>query len=172
MDMPQMWSQSSDACVVVAAQQEGVAPDLMLAVRSVERGSPSSSVGNTDGSRDYNEPGLNSRTVGALISQGWDYDMLLHDGCYAMRASAHWMRMKLVDVRGADIPLLSRAARYNSATPQHNYSYQAALVPRLQEWACHLHHYWRMPAQGLFSVASNVITEQELSKCKPKLKVL
>lgn len=168
MDATPVPTMSSDACVIVAAQEQGVPPDLMLAVRSVERGTPGKYTTNTDGSRDHNEPGLNTRTVRDLRARGWDAERLLHDGCYAMSASAFWMRLKLLDVRGRDISLLSRAARYNSATSHHNANYQAVLVPALRDWSCYLHHHWKTPAQALFSVASNVTTEQELTKCNPK----
>ena len=168
MDAAPVSTLSSDACVIVAAHEQGVPPDLMLAVRTVERGTPGKYTTNKDGSRDFNEPGLNTRTVRDLSIRGWDVQRLLHDGCYAMGASAFWMRLKLLDVRGRDIPLLSRAARYNSATSHHNANYQAALVPPLRAWSCHLHHHWKVPAKALFSVASSVTTEQELTKCTPK----
>lgn len=160
---------SSNVCVMSAAAQYGVPADLMLAVRSIERGTPGRSVGNTDGSRDYNEPGLNSRTMRELQAQGWDAKRLANDACYAMRASAHWMRVKLLDVRSSSLPLLARAARYNSATPVHNQRYQDMLRPALQDWSCHLHHHWKIPAESLFAVASRVTTEKELSSCRPKL---
>lgn len=168
MDAAPLPRLSSDACVIVAAQEQGVPPDLMLAVRAVERGTPGKYVTNTDGSRDYNEPGLNTRTIYELSNKGWDVSKLIHDGCYAMAASAFWMRTKLLDVRGRDIPLLSRAARYNSATAHHNANYQAVLVTPLRDWACHLHQHWKMPAEALFAVASKVTTKEELTTCKPK----
>lgn len=161
-------SLSSNACVIVAAQEQGVPPDLMLAVRTVERGTPGKYTTNTDGTRDYNEPGLNTRTLSELARRGWDVQRLIHDGCYAMGASAFWMRLKLLDVRARPIPLLSRAARYNSATHHHNANYQAVLVQPLLDWSCHLHHHWKMPAKALFTVASQVTTEQELKQCQPK----
>lgn len=164
-------SLSSDACVIVAAQEQGVPADLMLAVRSVERGTPGRFTTNADGSRDFNEPGLNTRTVRTLATQGWDVGRLVNDGCYAMQASAYWMRLKLLDVRGRPIPLLSRAARYNSATQRHNANYQQVLIPRLREWSCHLHHYWKVPPDALFAIASETITEQELTSCKPQMRL-
>lgn len=171
MDAAPVSTLSSDACVIVAAQEQGVPADLMLAVRSVERGTPGRYTRNTDGSLDFNEPGLNTRTVRQLAQEGWDVPKLLHDGCYAMQASAYWMRLKLLDVRGRPIPLLSRAARYNSATAHHNVNYQQVLLPRLRDWSCHLHHYWKVPAASLFAVASDVISENELSTCKPQMRL-
>lgn len=168
IDVQPVSTLSSDACVIVAAQEQGVPPDLMLAVRSVERGTPGGSTTNKDGSHDFNEPGLNTRTIRDLSSRGWDVTRLIHDGCYAMSASAFWMRIKLLDVRGRDIPLLSRAARYNSATNPYNANYQAVLVPALRDWACYLNRHWKIPAKALFSVASHVTTEHELTKCIPK----
>lgn len=162
---------SSDACVIVAAQEQGVPADLMLAVRAVERGTPGKFTTNKDGSRDFNEPGLNTRTVKTLAEQGWDVTRLLNDGCYAMQASAYWMRLKLLDVRGRSISLLSRAARYNSATAHHNENYQQALLPHLRNWSCHLHHYWKFPAAALFAVASETVNEQELTSCKPQMRL-
>lgn len=171
MDVPPPPTFSSDACVITAAGEFGVAPDLMLAVRAVERGIPGGHVTNTDGSRDHNEPGLNTRTVRHLVANGWDQPRLLYDGCYAMKAAAFWMRIKLLDVRGGQIPLLSRAARYNSATPAHNANYQTALIQPLLDWSCHLHHFWKVPPAGLFAVASAITNEKELTECKPKTRL-
>lgn len=160
--------QASDVCVITASVAQGVAPDLMLAVRSVERGQPGKSVSNTDGTVDFNEPGLNTRTVRDLANQGWDAGRMLNDGCYAMNAAAFWMRSKLLDVRMANTPLLARAARYNSKTPQYNIAYQQRLQSPLRTWACHLHHFWSTPADQLFAVASEVMSEKELNTCKPQ----
>ena len=158
---------ASDVCVITAAANQGVAADLMLAVRSVERGRPGKSVGNTDGTADFNEPGLNSKTIEDLKRKGWDVNRMLNDGCYAMNAASFWMRSKLLDVHMSDAPLLARAARYNSKTPQYNMQYQQRLERPLRTWACHLHHYWATPASQLFAVASEVMSEKELNTCKP-----
>lgn len=166
MDMP--ISQASDVCVVTAAAAQGIAPDLMLAVRSIERGTPGKAVRNTNGSGDFNEPGLNTSTINILAAQGWDVSRLVNDGCYAMNAAAYWMRNKLLDAQQTDDPLLARAARYNSKTPQYNAAYQQRLQAPLRQWACHLHSYWKMPANQLFATASNVMTEKELTTCKPQ----
>ena len=159
---------SSDACVIVAAQRYGVAADLLLAVRSVERGAPHRATRNNDGTRDYNEPGLNSRTMNALVGLGWDPFLLEHDGCYAMKASAYWMSIKLLEVSNTSMPLLARAARYNSATPSYNVRYQGLLRESLRNWSCYLHRHWKLPSAALFAVASKVITENELNTCLPK----
>lgn len=161
-------TQASDICVIRAAAQYGVAPDLMLAVRSVERGAPGQSVRNTNATHDYNEPGLNTKTIEQLASQGWQTERMLNDGCYAMSAASFWMRIKLLDAQHANEPLLARAARYNSKTPVHNIAYQSRLQAPLRAWACHLHAYWNTPAAQLFATASNVITEKELTSCQPK----
>lgn len=167
MDVP--ITQASDVCVITAATGQGVAPDLMLAVRSVERGKPGGSVANTNGTADFNEPGLNTKTVVALEGLGWDVQRMRNDGCYAMSAASYWMRGKLLDASHLDDSLLARAARYNSKTPQYNIAYQQRLQAPLRTWACHLHNYWKMPAEQLFATASNVMTEKELTTCKPKL---
>ena len=160
---------SSDVCVIMAAQRYDIAPDLLLAVRSVERGKPGQSVLNTNGTRDYNEPGLNTHTVRKLARVGWDEQRLLNDSCYAMHASAHWMRIKLLDAKSNE-SLLARAARYNSATPVHNIRYQGMLRGPLRDWSCQLHKRWKYPLDTLFAVASNVITENELKTCQPKIR--
>lgn len=159
---------SSDVCVIVAAKEEGVPVDLMLAVRSVERGTPGKFTTNTNGTRDFNEPGLNTGTIKELANQGWNVPLLIRDGCYGMRAASYWMRTKLLNVQGSSLPLLARAARYNSATKQHNENYQNVLVPKLADWSCHVYHHWKVPASALFAVASQVTTEEELKKCKPQ----
>jgi len=151
----------------MAAQRYDIAPDLLLAVRSVERGKPGKSVLNTNGTRDFNEPGLNTRTVHKLARQGWDEQRLLNDSCYAMHASAHWLRIKLLDGNSGE-PLLARAARYNSATPIYNVRYQGMLRGPLRDWSCHLHQRWKLPLTTLFAIASKVITENELRTCQPK----
>ena len=157
---------SSDACVIRAAQHYGVAPDLMLAVRSLERGVPGQSVSNTDGSRDHNEPGLNTRTLQELERRGWDVDRLQFDGCYAMYAASYWMRQKLVSVADRDLPLMTKAARYNSATAEHNAAYQIKLKPYLADWGCYLHVFWKSPPKSLFSYASGVLNDDNMKLCK------
>ena len=157
---------SSDVCVITAAKSYNVPPDLMLAVRSVERGVTGQSVGNTNGTRDHGEPGLNTETLQELDKRGWDTKRISYDGCYGMYAASYWMRTKLLEAKYKNQPLLSRAARYNSATPEHNQKYQARLAPFLQAWGCYLHVFWRIPAKGLFVIASGVLDEEDLSSCK------
>jgi hypothetical protein len=163
-------SLSSDVCVIMAAQRYDIAPDLLLAVRSVERGKPGQSVLNTNGTSDFNEPGLNTTTIRKLTKQGWNEQRLINDSCYAMHASAHWMRIKLLDGSLGE-PLLARAARYNSATPVYNVRYQGMLKGPLRDWSCQLHQRWKLPPDALFAVASKVITENELRTCQPKLRL-
>lgn len=153
--------------MIQAAQSFGVAPDLLFAVRAVERGTPGKSVANKDGSHDYNESGLNTRTIVELVNvHGWDRLRLVHDGCYAMHAAAFWMRQKLIGVRYRDQPLLSKAARYHSATPSLNIEYQRRLIPFMADWACYLHVYWRMEPAGLFAAASGVLEVKDFERCK------
>ena len=169
MMSPPVATLSTDACVIAAAQQFSVGADLMLAIRSHERGRPGFANGNTDGSHDYNEPGLNTRTVIELISGGWIAQRLAYDGCYAMNASAYWMRARLLDQAGSHMPLLQRAARYHSKTLVYNIRYQEKIKQPMLDWACHLYHFWRIDAQGLFAVAANLVSERELQICQPRL---
>ena len=153
---------SSDMCVVSAATTYGVPADLMLAVRSVERGMPHQSVGNKDGSSDFNEPGLNSRTLDELVERwGWDGYRLRVDGCYAMYAATFWMQSKMKSGK-QQVTLLSRAARYNSGTPTHNEDYQARLAPFIGQWACYLFVHWKSNPQELFVVQSGLLKSYDL----------
>jgi hypothetical protein len=166
-DIPVSHGLSSDVCVIRAADASGVPADLMFAVRSVERGMPAQAVRNTDGTEDHNEPGLNTKTLIELTYRyGWDMSRLKTDGCYAMYAGSFWMRQKLFGVRYRGISLLSKAARYNSATPGPNLEYQKRLVPHMVNWACYLHVFWRVDAEGLFAVASGVLKPEDLEQCK------
>lgn len=158
---------SSDACAISAAARYGIGADLLLAVRSVERGMPSQRVGNTDGSYDHNEPGLNTRTLYEMSLRGWDSYRLRVDGCYAMYAASAWMAQKFRESGGRDLSLLSRAARYNSATPSHNEAYQRKLAPYIGSWGCYLYVFWKQPPERLFVVAAGLMNEQELEeKCQ------
>lgn len=162
-------SQASDVCVISAAQNHGVPADLMLAVRSIERGRPGGRVQNTNGTSDFNEPGINTRTLEALDRKGWEVDRLMNDGCYAMQAASYWMRIKLLDAVSSDEPLLARAARYHSRTFTYNIAYQGKLKTALRTWACHLSEHWKVSHTQLFALSSGVMSEKELTTCKPQL---
>lgn len=165
-DLPISQGFSSDICVIRAAEHYGLPPDLMFAVRAVERGKPNSAVANKDGTHDFNEPGLNTRTLRELGPKGWDVYRLSYDGCYAMYAASYWMRKKLVEAASKPGSLLSKAARYHSATPRFNTAYQRRLAPFLANWGCYLHVYWKYDAQSLFVIQSGVLKSEDLLQCK------
>lgn len=162
-DLPVVEGFSSDVCVIHAAKRFGVPADLMFAVRAVERGKPSESLANRDGTHDVNEPGLNTKTVRELVMKGWDRYRLVHDGCYSMYAAAYWMNYKWSTASGGT--LLSKAARYHSATTSHNEGYQRKLIPFLANWGCYLHVYWRFLPDDLFVVQSGVLKKEDLQLC-------
>lgn len=165
-DLPVSTVLSSDICVIHAAQHYGLPPDLMFAVRAVEGGKPYGAVANKDGSFDFNEPGLNTRTVRELTLSGWDAYRLASDGCYSMYAASFWMHSKLEQASKSSGTLLSKAARYHSGTPALNTNYQKLLAPFLANWGCYLHVYWKFDAVALFVVQSGVLKTEDLLQCK------
>lgn len=158
---------STDVCVMAAAERFRLPADLLFAVRAVERGMPGHAVLNTNGTSDFNEPGLNTQTIKELERRGWDAQRLYVDGCYAMNASAFWMRIKLAEVAGrAELTLLQRVAGYNSRTPSHNAEYQRRLIPHILNWGCYLNVYWGYEPESLFGVHSGLIDREGFGRCK------
>jgi hypothetical protein len=120
-------------CVLQAAAQQAVPPNVLLAIASREAGKNGQIVPNKNGSFDLSHFQINTdtwqRELAPLGVRLWD---LQWRGCYNAAAAAFILRRRLAEP-GDDF--WRKAANYHSRTPQFNSQYQVKLMLLSVEWA-------------------------------------
>lgn len=149
-------------CVIEAAKRQGVAPNTLLAIASIERGKNGQTVRNQNGSLDMGhfqintihwQPGGKFHGIPEITK-----DVVTHAGCYNAELAAWLLRRALDAPNPGGRDYWSRAADYHSATPVYNQVYRAKLITLATRWGDWLkYRYPEKVAVSYQRVANNTI---------------
>ena len=128
------------ACVVVAAQKQGVPANVLLALSSIESGKNGQLVKNSNGSLDLGHFQINTihwkpNGIFAAYPKITQKDVAWR-GCYNAELAAYLLKKVLEDNSGQDF--WTRAANYHSRTPKFNAIYRKKLIPLSVKWGDYL----------------------------------
>lgn len=109
------------ACMIEAAAVYSLPPRVLIAVWLTEGGKPGTESRNKNGTKDYGPMQINTAWVRRLEADfGVTQQMLTHDFCWSVRASAYILRYEINQAGGS---FWDGVGHYHSRTPFHKYRY-------------------------------------------------
>jgi hypothetical protein len=122
-------------CSIEAAARYHIPVDILLAVATLEGGSPATRRRNTDGSVDIGTLQFNTTYLRSLARYGITAEHVAVPGCYPFHLAAWRLRKHLLHDQG---DAWTRAANFHSRTPRFNQQYRAKLIASAGAWSAWL----------------------------------
>lgn len=122
-------------CVIAAAQERGVPPNVLLGIASIEMGANGDRLKNTNKSKDLGHFGINTihfQPGEPLAEAGIRPEDVANNGCYNAQIAAWLLARHLHRKRGDNFWVW--AANYHSMTPKYNAIYREKLVRFAKQW--------------------------------------
>jgi len=122
-------------CVILAAQRQGVPPNVLLGVASIEMGANGDRLSNTNKSVDLGHFGINTihfQPGEPLAKAGIRPEDVATRGCYNAEVAAWLLAKHLREQRGENFWVW--AANYHSTTPKLNAIYRQKLIRFSGQW--------------------------------------
>ena len=136
------------ACMIAAADLNGLPPRVLPAIQAVEGGRPGLVSRNTNGTEDLGLMQVNTVWLGPLaratgLPEATVRARLIEDGCFGIHVAGAILRLHLRAERG---DLMRAIGNYHSRTAALNAAYQARVVAQAERlFAAHGN---RAPARG------------------------
>ncbi len=131
--VPPHYAPANIACVIKAANQQGVPANVLLAIGSMENGKNGQAVRNTNGTYDLGHMQINTSTYKAEIAKyGVSMQDIQWNGCANVEVAAFLLKKRLNENLHQDF--WTRVANYHSKTQEFNIRYKTKIMPLAERW--------------------------------------